>query len=113
MAKQGRSAKPLCAVQRLILAGADPGAGLKHVPQPAMLVEQLARSEQDGAVDGVVAADLPGDLQRRGAIRKVAEMGFQPDANRGDVQHVPHRSEDRRVGKECVSTCSSRWSPYH
>src|SRR3546814_17211373 len=23
------------------------------------------------------------------------------------------RSEERRVGKECVSTCRSRWSPYH
>src|SRR3546814_11353537 len=23
------------------------------------------------------------------------------------------RSEDRRVGKECVSTCRYRWSPYH
>src|SRR3546814_19179648 len=23
------------------------------------------------------------------------------------------RSEERRVGKECVSTCSSRWEPYH
>src|SRR3546814_17723245 len=33
--------------------------------------------------------------------------------------HGPHltllasRSEERRVGKECVSTCRSRWSPYH
>src|SRR3546814_4658075 len=31
--------------------------------------------------------------------------------------HVPEvvavRSEERRVGKECVSTCRSRWSPYH
>src|SRR3546814_14694563 len=24
-----------------------------------------------------------------------------------------HRSEERRVGKECVSTCRSRWSTYH
>src|SRR3546814_11234356 len=23
------------------------------------------------------------------------------------------RSEERRVGKECVSTCRARWSPYH
>src|SRR3546814_13628965 len=28
-----------------------------------------------------------------------------------DMFHL--RSEERRVGKECVSTCSSRWSPYH
>src|SRR3546814_15433600 len=26
---------------------------------------------------------------------------------------VPSRSEERRVGKECVSKCRSRWSPYH
>src|SRR3546814_13491144 len=26
---------------------------------------------------------------------------------------VPARSEERRVGKECVSTCRSRWAPYH
>src|SRR3546814_3208494 len=25
----------------------------------------------------------------------------------------PQRSEERRVGKECVSTCRSRWSQYH
>src|SRR3546814_12939177 len=27
--------------------------------------------------------------------------------------HAAPRSEERRVGKECVSTCRSRWSPYH
>src|SRR3546814_7180069 len=27
--------------------------------------------------------------------------------------HNRMRSEERRVGKECVSTCRSRWSPYH
>src|SRR3546814_12602358 len=26
---------------------------------------------------------------------------------------APVRSEERRVGKECVSTCRYRWSPYH
>src|SRR3546814_14870575 len=26
---------------------------------------------------------------------------------------ISDRSEERRVGKECVSTCRSRWSPYH
>src|SRR3546814_1077543 len=29
---------------------------------------------------------------------------------KSDVQEL--RSEERRVGKECVSTCRSRWSPY-
>src|SRR3546814_20964179 len=26
---------------------------------------------------------------------------------------IPCRSEERRVGKECVSTCRYRWTPYH
>src|SRR3546814_2098228 len=29
------------------------------------------------------------------------------------VPYLATRSEERRVGKECVSTCRSRWSPYH
>src|SRR3546814_2835572 len=29
------------------------------------------------------------------------------------IYHLNRRSEERRVGKECVSTCRSRWSPYH
>src|SRR3546814_9008260 len=30
-----------------------------------------------------------------------------------DLAKAFGRSEERRVGKECVSTCRSRWSPYH
>src|SRR3546814_12925646 len=30
-----------------------------------------------------------------------------------DADIAANRSEERRVGKECVSTCRSRWSPYH
>src|SRR3546814_12480629 len=29
------------------------------------------------------------------------------------IAELSRRSEERRVGKECVSTCRSRWSPYH
>src|SRR3546814_17674941 len=33
---------------------------------------------------------------------------------RDSCRHLQiERSEERRVGKECVSTCRSRWSPYH
>src|SRR3546814_2880606 len=31
----------------------------------------------------------------------------------GEATIAERRSEERRVGKECVSTCRSRWSPYH
>src|SRR3546814_11696500 len=34
-------------------------------------------------------------------------------AGRVAVGQAARRSEERRVGKECVSTCRSRWSPYH
>src|SRR3546814_8598492 len=30
-----------------------------------------------------------------------------------EVASIVRRSEERRVGKECVSTCRSRWSQYH
>src|SRR3546814_3982225 len=41
---------------------------------------------------------------------------FVKDQCRGGLQRPgkqAFRSEERRVGKECVSTCSSRWSPLH
>src|SRR3546814_2021347 len=40
-------------------------------------------------------------------IKRYAEMGFL------GINVAEERSEERRVGKECVSTCRSRWSPYH
>src|SRR3546814_16674106 len=39
------------------------------------------------------------------------EAGLQGNG-RGICRAAGHRSEERRVGKECVSTCRSRWSPY-
>src|SRR6059058_6494297 len=48
--------------------------------------------------------------------------GAVPIANWPDLVALPDidvvwigtpRSEERRVGKECVTTCRSRWSPYH
>src|SRR3546814_12547314 len=49
----------------------------------------------------------PGSIARHDAVawgyaKRAAEMGVEI-----------HRSEERRVGKECVSTCRSRWSPFH
>src|SRR3546814_18198461 len=35
------------------------------------------------------------------------------DAYKGPVVYRVYRSEERSVGKECVSTCRSRWSQYH
>src|SRR3546814_12008760 len=52
----------------------------------------------------------------------LAEAGAADAACTSDAKHssspqirkrLNMRSEERRVGKECVSTCRSRWSPYH
>src|SRR3546814_3320215 len=47
----------------------------------------------------------------------VEHYRFGPAAARQGRRHGfvfrRRRSEERRVGKECVSTCRSRWSPYH
>src|SRR3546814_5919691 len=47
--------------------------------------------------------------------KALAAAGRHPDAGvlAGRISLLEERSEERRVGKECVSTCSSRWSPYH
>src|SRR3546814_10537627 len=39
--------------------------------------------------------------------------GDEPEQRPTSPVHGQPRSEERRVGKECVSTCRSRWSPYH
>src|SRR3546814_1008804 len=44
----------------------------------------------------------------RKALRRVGAVAADDELALEDV-----RSEERRVGKECVSTCRSRWSPYH
>src|SRR3546814_10013694 len=41
-------------------------------------------------------------------LRLVVRMNLKPAR-----AEAASRSEERRVGKECVSTCRSRWSPYH
>src|SRR3546814_9647828 len=42
-----------------------------------------------------------------------ARSGGRLDPRRFSMRSMSTRSEERRVGKECVSTCRSRWSPYH
>src|SRR3546814_13495118 len=59
------------------------------------------KRESSGVVDAISAEDI----------------GKFPDTNLAEsLQRVPGvsiSSEERRVGTECVSTCRSRWSPYH
>src|SRR3546814_12682716 len=68
------------------------------------------------------AADLKGRtiaITARGqfthllAGKALESGGHTVDDARLVTMSYPDRSEERRVGKECVSTCRSRWSPYH
>src|SRR3546814_18104296 len=52
-------------------------------------------------------APLPVVQYRQRPARSACNAGF------GKLKARAGRSEERRVGKECVSTCRSRWSPYH
>src|SRR3546814_12551135 len=63
----------------------------------------------------MVATAVDEQQRRRRLVPPIDIMQLQPlrdEAVRNRAAcHI--RSEERRVGKECVSTCRSRWSPYH
>src|SRR3546814_3333750 len=64
-------------------------------------------------------ARLPGHRQPDLPVHEPASGWIHLEGDVRDValprhqRHTELRSEERRVGKECVSTCRSRWSPYH
>src|SRR3546814_13754503 len=54
---------------------------------------------------------LKGDV-----VRRIHEQSYFFESRKVELKKLTYkgyRSEERRVGKECVSTCRSRWSPYH
>src|SRR3546814_11814079 len=55
-----------------------------------------------------LGAEREHDLVARGALLHRHVTGVEPGGGVGGSS-----SEERRVGKECVRTCRSRWSPYH
>src|SRR3546814_16190527 len=77
----------------------DEAALLAALPGAAEIVEAVALGEPLDA--GLRSPDI-GGTKRTILVR--TEDGLDGPAV---------RSEERRVGKECVSTCRSRWSPYH
>src|SRR3546814_12098430 len=63
---------------------------------------------------GMVArANLP--PERTGALlQRVRHRATDSSCGLCGIENLEQaRSEERRVGKECVSTCRSRWAPYH
>ena len=47
------------------------------------------------------------------ALEKYQEVGITGGRGKSRVERGQRRSEERRVGKECLRLCRSRWSPYH
>src|SRR3546814_12836047 len=61
-----------------------------------------------------IALAVPAAAQPAAKVAAANEAALQEPSTAGFVRAVqvyPYRSEERRVGKECVSTCRSRWSP--
>src|SRR3546814_1450683 len=85
---------------RLVRAtgGAEPPVELEHMEHVGELAHLIARPVMIAALRAEIAV-----VHLTAAMREAA----------GDHDPVVDRSEERRVGKECVSTCRSRWSPYH
>src|SRR3546814_11758101 len=86
---------------------ADSGWGFPTWPQGTYgrgLSGDAARQVADARRDSRVAPPPGGIAQNLAGPTIVAH---------GTPEQQFRRSEERRVGKECVSTCRSRWSPYH
>src|SRR3546814_9788426 len=77
--------------------------------------EVMARETKLGPED--ITRDIPNVGEE--AIRNLDEAGIVyigAEVEPGDIlcgKITPKRSEERSEGKECVSTCRSRWSPYN
>src|SRR3546814_17505379 len=61
-------------------------------------------------------ADIERDMPRIDRFRSLIIGRFHQPAPGGftcrDARHNPPRTDERRMGKECVRTCQSWWSPY-
>src|SRR3546814_9347658 len=79
---------------------------------------QVVDERHDAVDDGNDGQPRIASIDRgceEGELGREPGQGWYP--NKGQEAHHQgerqQRSEERRVGKECVSTCRSRWSPYH
>src|SRR3546814_10922824 len=89
------------------------GAGQPILPGNGNAVEpNFDRRVTRGLLRGAVEAESPGALEfeAKACADRVANRRYR---DRRRALPIIRRSEARRVGKECVSTCRSRGSPYH
>src|SRR3546814_11120837 len=99
------------------------GAVLVPIAEAAEVVGGAVRPVELIEVDMVRLQPLQARLDRRLDVLAVEArlaatdigeaLSVGADALGGDDNLAAGRSEERRVGKACVSPCRSRWSPYH
>ena len=97
------------ALARNGLGGSTPGSA----EDAAVIGQTLEGSHLLQSVDGFPALVDDAWLNARLTTLHACSDLWACGARVTTVQAVVTRSEERRVGKECVSTCRSRWSPYH
>src|SRR3546814_1391476 len=96
-----------------------PGATVKNqVKQPDIINEEKFYGMHRHFTDGCSVLMFGGGVKKGFVYGKTSdERPCKTVENPIKIeqlhQTIYHRSEERRVGKECVSTCRSRWSPYH
>src|SRR3546814_5523290 len=73
-----------------------------------LLDQRLHRAGREDDTSGELVGDA-GLRDQQGLRGRLGDAGD----GLGGLLAVHLRSEERRVGKECVSTCRSGWSPYH
>src|SRR3546814_18670533 len=88
------------------------------VEPPEIAVARIQGAGRGAGVDPRFRQDprlapLPATLHQQPDPGMVAGRDEQPAAPVGAARYRAHRSEERRVGNECVSKCRARWSPYH
>src|SRR3546814_1943281 len=69
--------------------------------------------ERHGQISAIMKAQIDHLPLEIGGMRPTQGRTLAVMQVSGGSQSFDRKSEERRVGKECVSTCSSRWSPYH
>src|SRR3546814_15173524 len=83
-------------------------------------IEQFALKEGERSVTATVsgtkhslahAASVPGGLLNNPV--RISDREWRRGRDSNPPGGFPPRSEERRVGTECASTCRSRWSPYY
>src|SRR3546814_15249475 len=83
-------------------------------PNAARLFLAWKMSEEGAAAEQSPSSNTRSTLKTVEDTREVMDRVKASDWYEGLKESWnPSRSEERRVGKECVSTCRSRWSPYH